>query len=329
VSAPSTAAAGRLAPSPSGRLHIGHARTFLVAWWRARSRQAKLTLRIEDLDAGRCSQEHIDGVLEDLEWLGLDWDGNWRLQSTGLDQMRAQAMDLAARGLAYACTCTRKEIAAAQSAPHGEEGPRYPGTCRGLYKDLDSARRSSGREPALRVLVPEGELHFVDQLHGTRAVNVQETCGDFPLLTRGGEPSYQLAVVVDDARDGVDEVVRGGDLLDVTARQIVLQRLLGYSTPRYAHVPLIVDAHGTRLAKRSAGLTLAELRARGVRPSQLVGAVARISGLPEAQEGRPHDFCAAFDLERIPAGPWWYDTDASSFRRPPYSPPEAWADVPE
>jgi glutamyl-tRNA synthetase len=317
VNSKSTAAAGRLAPSPSGRLHIGHARTFLVAWWRARSCQAKLTLRIEDLDAGRCNQEHIDGVLEDLEWLGLDWDGQWRLQSSGLEPMRDQALKLATRGLAYACTCTRKEIAAAQSAPHGEEGPRYPGTCRGLYKDLDSARLASGREPALRVQVPEGELQFVDQLHGARCVNVQQTSGDFPLLTRGGEPSYQLAVVVDDARDGVEEVVRGGDLLDVTARQIVLQRLLGYSTPRYAHVPLIVDVHGTRLAKRSAGLTLAELRARGVRPTQVVGAVARISGMPAADEGNPRDFCASFALDRIPTGPWWFDTDASSFRRPP------------
>ena len=164
--------AGRLAPSPSGRLHIGHARTFLVAWWRARSCQAKLTLRIEDLDAGRCSQEHIDGVLEDLEWLGLDWDGSWRLQSSGLAEMRTQALDLAERGLAYACTCTRKEIAAAQSAPHGEEGPRYPGTCRGLYKDLDSARQASGREPALRLCVPEGELHFDDQLQGLSLIHI-------------------------------------------------------------------------------------------------------------------------------------------------------------
>lgn len=311
------AAHGRLAPSPSGRLHIGHARTFLVAWWRARSLGARIALRIEDLDAGRCSREHVDGVLEDLEWLGLDWDGPWRLQSADLDRVRERAHDLAARGLAYACVCTRKEIAEAQSAPHGDEGPRYPGTCRGLYQSLDDARARSGREPALRLLVPEGAIEFDDLVHGRRRVDVQASVGDFPLLGRGGEPSYQLAVVVDDARDGVREVVRGGDLLDVTARQLLLQRLLGLPHPRHAHLPLVVDAHGKRLAKRSAGLTLAELRSAGVPPERIVGAVARISGLADADDGRPADYAAAFRLESLPAGPWWFDAEGLSFRRPP------------
>lgn len=310
------AADGRLAPSPSGRLHIGHARTFLVAWWRARSLGARIVLRIEDLDAGRCAQEHVDGVLQDLEWLGLDWDGPWRLQSAGLDPVRARAQELAARGLAYACVCTRKEIASAQSAPHGDEGPRYPGTCRGAYVDLAAARTRSGREPALRLRVPDGVTEFDDLLCGRRRVDVQQGVGDFPLLGRGGEPSYQLAVVVDDARDGVQEVVRGGDLLDVTARQIVLQRLLGLPTPRHAHVPLVVDAHGVRLAKRSAGLTLAELRAAGVRPERVAGAVARISGMPGADDGRPADYTAGFRLESLPEGPWWFDAEELSFRRP-------------
>ena len=308
---------GRLAPSPSGRLHIGHARTFLVAWWRARSLGARIVLRIEDLDAGRCSPDHVDGVLQDLEWLGLDWDGPWRLQSAGLEAVRARAHELAARGLAYPCVCTRKEIASAQSAPHGDEGPRYPGACRGLYKDLADARARSGREAALRLLVPDGVTLFDDLLCGRRAVDVQRTVGDFPLLGRGGEPSYQLAVVVDDARDGVQEVVRGGDLLDVTARQLLLQRLLGLPTPRHAHLPLVVDAQGVRLAKRSAGLTLAELRARGVAPERLVGAVARASGMPDADDGRPSDYAAGFRLERMPSEPCWFDAEGLSFRRPP------------
>ncbi|MEY2746113.1 MAG: hypothetical protein RL112_1155 [Planctomycetota bacterium] len=306
-------ATGRLAPSPSGRLHIGHARTFLVAWWRARSQGARLVLRVEDLDAGRCSPEHVAGVIEDLRWLGLDWDGPWRLQSEGLAAIRERAQWLLERGLAYPCVCTRKEVASAQSAPHGDEGPRYPGTCRGRWTSLAAARAETGREPALRLVVPPGPVEFVDELHGARAIDVQASVGDFPLLTRAGEPSYQLAVVVDDARDGVGEVVRGGDLLDVTARQVLLQRLLDLPTPRHAHVPLVLDAHGVRLAKRSAGLTLAELRGRGVAPGRIVAAVAASCGMAAGRAGSPGDFASSFRLADLPAGPCTFDAEEVSF----------------
>ncbi len=306
-------ATGRLAPSPSGRLHIGHARTFLVAYWRARSQGAPVVLRIEDLDAGRCSPEHVDGVLEDLQWLGLEWDGPWRLQSDGLQAIRARAHALLERGLAYPCVCTRKEVALAQSAPHGDEGPRYPGTCRGRYASMETARAASGREPALRLVVPPGPIEFVDQLHGARAIDVQAQVGDFPLLTRAGEPSYQLAVVVDDARDGIGEVVRGGDLLEVTARQVLLQQLLGLATPRHLHVPLVVDAQGVRLAKRSAGLTLAELRARGIAAERLVAAVAASCGMAPRRAGAPRDYVDLFRLEQLSSTPQAFDLEAVSF----------------
>jgi glutamyl-tRNA synthetase len=306
-------ATGRLAPSPSGRLHIGHARTFLVAWWRARAQGARLVLRVEDLDAGRCASEHVEGVLEDLAWLGLDWDGPWRLQSEGLAAIRERARWLLERGLAYPCVCTRKEVASAQSAPHGDEGPRYPGTCRGRWSSLEAARAATGRDAALRLVVPPGPIEFVDQVHGARAIDVQASVGDFPLLTRAGEPSYQLAVVVDDARDGVGEVVRGGDLLDVTARQVLLQRLLGLPTPRHLHVPLVVDARGVRLAKRSAGLTLQELRQRGVSPARVVAAVAASCGLATGREGAPGDYVSSFHLGDLPAGPCTFDAEEVSF----------------
>ncbi len=307
-------ATGRLAPSPSGRLHIGHARTFLCAYWRARSQGGRLVLRIEDLDAGRCSPEHVDGVVEDLRWLGLDWDGPFRLQSDGLESIRERAQWLLERGLAYPCVCTRKEVASAQSAPHGDEGPRYPGTCRGRWTSMEAARAATGREPALRLVVPPGRIEFVDQLHGGRAIDVQESIGDFPLLTRAGEPSYQLAVVVDDARDGVGEVVRGGDLLDVTARQVLLQRLLDLPTPRHAHVPLVVDALGARLAKRSAGLTLEELRRRGIAPERIVAAVAASCGMATGRERTPREFGDSFDLARLPLRPCTFDAEEVSFR---------------
>ncbi|HET9929936.1 MAG TPA: glutamate--tRNA ligase family protein, partial [Polyangiaceae bacterium] len=218
---------GRLAPSPTGLLHLGHARTFLVAWWSARSQHGRVVLRVEDLDGARSEQKYIDAALRDLEWLGLDWDGAPLIQSSGLPRLSAAIDGLVARGLAYPCTCTRGDIRNAQSAPQqGVTEPRYPGTCRGRYASLAEAEAQSGRPAGIRLRVPEGYVEFVDRLAGPQRFDVQAEVGDFLIARRNGAPAYQLAVVVDDAHQSVNEVVRGNDLLSSTARQIVLERAL-------------------------------------------------------------------------------------------------------
>ncbi len=295
---------GRLAPSPTGRLHLGHARSFLLAWWDARSRGGRVVLRLEDLDASRARPEFVRGCVEDLAWLGLDWDGPPRVQSEGREQLVAALAGLERRGLVYPCVCTRSEIEAALSAPHpGESGARYPGTCRGRFRDAAHAERETGRRAALRLAVPERELELTDRVVGPLRSNPSREVGDFPLTSRDGQIAYQLAVVVDDARDGVDSVLRGDDLLDSTGRQALLQELLGLPRPTWAHVPLVVDAGGRRLAKRADDLSLAELRARGVRPGAIVAWAARSAGLDVPAELRAEELLPAFDLARIPRIP--------------------------
>lgn len=269
---------GRLAPSPTGSLHLGHARTFLLAWWHARSRGGRIVLRIEDLDRTRVRPGMIEQCVEDLRWLGLDWDGPIRIQSEGESELRAAALTLLERGLAYPCVCTRREIERARSAPHADEHePPYPGTCRGRFATIEEARASTGREPALRFRVPTGSVHFVDALHGPSSFDVAAEVGDFPITSREGQVAYQLAVVVDDARDGVNEVVRGEDLLPSAARQALLQDALGLPRPAWYHVPLVTDA-GQRLAKRTDALSLRALRAAGASPRAIISWAARSSG---------------------------------------------------
>lgn len=299
-----SAIVGRLAPSPTGHLHLGHARSFLVAWWHARARGGRVVLRIEDLDVERVKAGMIDETLRDLEWLGLDWDGSPWIQSAGLSGIQAAAEELVARGLAYACVCTRREIEAAQSAPHaGEAGERYPGTCRGRFVSVEAAERESGRQAALRCVAEAGVVEFEDGVLGAQAFDVESTVGDFPILRRAGFPAYQLAVVVDDARQGVNEIVRGADLVDSTARQVLLQRALGYARPRWWHIPLVVDADGRRFAKRSDDIALARLRALGVAPERVVAWVARRSGIPHAEPAPAADFAPDFDMRRLPQTP--------------------------
>jgi glutamyl-tRNA synthetase len=299
MSAP--AIVGRLAPSPTGHLHLGHARSFLLAWWHARSRGGRLVLRLEDLDVERVKPGLVEATLADLAWLGLDWDGEPWIQSRGEDAIAAAARELVARGRAYPCTCTRREIAEAASAPHaGEAGPRYPGTCRGRWSSLAEAEAATGRAPALRFVVRPGPVEIEDGLHGRVRFDVERDAGDFPIYRRAGSPAYQLAVVVDDARQGVNEIVRGDDLLESAARQALLQEALGLPRPRWWHVPLVTDATGRRLAKRSDDVSLASLRALGVDPRRVVGWVARSAGIAEALDGQPRDFLRAFDLCRLP-----------------------------
>ncbi len=295
---------GRLAPSPTGHLHLGHARSFLVAWWHARSRGGRIVLRIEDLDVDRVKPGMIEETLADLAWLGVDWDGEPLVQSATRSRIDDAANELLTRGLAYPCTCTRSEIASAASAPHADDTTsRYPGTCRGKWRTLAEAESATGRAACLRFVVREGPVEIVDGIQGHVAFDVAAQVGDFPIVRRAGSPAYQLAVVVDDAHQGVTEIVRGDDLLESAARQALLQDALGIARPSWWHVPLVTDAAGRRLAKRSDDVSLATLRRAGVDPNALAAWVARRSGIAEASPAPPADFAADFQMERLPREP--------------------------
>ena len=258
-------------------------------------------MRLEDLDGPRVQPGMSEAALRDLEWLGLDWDGEPLVQSEGLERINHAARDLFERGLAYACSCTRADVRDAQSAPQtADREPCYPGTCRGRYASLEAAERESGRAPALRVRVPEGEIEIDDRFLGRSRHDVQRETGDFPILRRDGAPAYQLAVVVDDGAEGVNEVLRGDDLLSSAARQWHLQTLLGLPHPTWVHVPLVVDETGRRLAKRRDDLSLSELRAAGVDPRAIVAWAARSSGLDVPERVNASEVTARFELEHVP-----------------------------
>ena len=291
---------GRFAPSPTGELHLGNARTALLAWLWARSEGGRFSVRVEDLDRPRVRPGLAAQQLDELRWLGLDWDGEVMFQS-----QRSAAYDAALQRLdTYPCFCSRAEIAAAASAPHaGEEGPRYPGTCR----DLDSGQRSERartRTPALRLRVPAGAVEFEDLLSGRQRFDPQAEVGDFVLRRADGIHAYQLAVVVDDAAMGIDQVLRGADLLPSTARQILLYRMLGAAEPRWAHAPLVLSAEGQRLQKRDRPTSLSALRAAAAEPRHLIALLASISGLPAPAEGcAPGELVPRFAPGLVPRHP--------------------------
>lgn len=302
---------GRLAPSPTGVLHLGNARSFLLAWLSIRRQGGKMLLRIEDLDGPRVKQGAIDSAIEDLQWLGLDWDGEIRIQSRFRERHEAAISSLVDRGLAYPCVCTRREIEEAASAPHESELPStetvYPGTCRNRWASVEEARNSSGREPAIRLRLDSESVPFMD---GFRGQEPGVLAGDFVLQKRDGTPAYQLAVVVDDVADGVTEVLRADDLIPSTPRQLLLYRLFQWESPIMIHVPLLVGADGLRLAKRHGDTSLAHYRRQGVTAEEVVGALASLSGLSEeGQKLRPEDLIDAFDLGKVPAAPViWNDS---------------------
>jgi glutamyl-tRNA synthetase len=284
----------RFAPSPSGRLHLGNARSALLGWLQARAAGGEFLLRIEDLDPDRSSEESIEGIYEDLRWLGLDWDGPVMKQSerAGAYAEALSALDLIGR--IYPCWCSRAEIARAASAPHlGEEGPRYPGTC------ASGGTAKSGRAPALRFRVAPGETTFVDGVHGLYSQDVDTVVGDFVVRRVDGVASYQLAVVVDDAAQGITDVLRGDDLLSSTPRQLQLYQALALPPPRFAHVPLLVDAEGKRLAKRDGALTIAALRAGGRNPEEVIGLLAKWSGLGEGKPVKAAELVPGFSLKGV------------------------------
>ena len=268
-------------------MHAGNVFAALMAWLGVRSAGGRMVLRIEDLDPRAHRPEATRQLLDDLRWLGLDWDEGPYYQSKRTEVYVEALRSLKERGLTYPCFCTRAELHAA-TAPHASDGTvLYAGTCRGLSPD-EVARKEGTRAPATRLIVPReddpaGTIAFYDLVYGPQREVLAHSCGDFLVRRSDGIMAYQLAVVVDDALMGITQVVRGNDLLGSTARHIYLQRLLGYDQPVYAHVPLLVAPDGRRLSKRDKDLDLGEIRAHDAGPERLLGRLAATVGL--AQDG--------------------------------------------
>ncbi len=309
-----TALRGRYAPSPTGTLHLGNLRTALLAWLFARHAGGGFILRMEDLDRPRVRPGAAERQLDDLRWLGLDWDegpdvggalGPY-VQSARAALYDAALARLCERGLLYPCYCTRAELARLASAPHaGDEPPRYPGTCRTLTARQRREYETAGRRPAWRFRSPDRPIRFHDEIAGDVVQDVGTAVGDFVVRRSDGVVAYQLAVVVDDALMGVSQIVRGGDLLLSTPRQLTLYDALGYPRPKaYAHVPIALDAAGERMAKRDASAGLSALRARGVRPARVVGALAASAGVwPHGEPATSADLLRTFTAGRITRNP--------------------------
>ena len=290
---------GRFAPSPSGRMHLGNIWSGLLAWLSARSAGGEMVLRLEDLDPDRCTRAWCDQVMRDLEWLGLTWDNEPVYQSERTAVYAQAFHTLEEQGLIYPCYCTRAERLAA-SAPHRSDGQTiYDGRCSRLTPE-EREVLSQTRRPAWRVKVGEKSITFCDLLQGEYKEDLKTDCGDFILRRSDGVYAYQLAVVVDDAAMGVNQVVRGSDLLSSTPRQIYLQRLLGLSEREYGHVPLLLSADGRRLAKRDRDQELGELQSRYTAP-ELLGRLAHLAGLiPEPAPITAQQLIPLFSWEKLP-----------------------------
>ena len=287
---------GRFAPSPTGRLHVGNLRTALASWLASVREGGDVVVRIEDLDRANSSPEHASGQLQDLRDIGLEVEeAPWR-QSERFGAYDAVIAELTGRGLTYPCYCTRREILEAASAPHGPEGA-YPGTCRELDGAERRRREESGRPAAIRLRSGGEVVEFDDRLLGRYTGRVD----DVVLRRNDGVPAYNLAVVVDDAEQGVTQVVRGDDLAPSTPRQILLQRLLGLPTPEYGHVPLVLGPDRERLAKRHGAVTLDDLRRLGIPPDDVRDELLRSLGLPSVPL---FEAASIFEWERVPRDPW-------------------------
>ncbi len=292
---------GRYAPSPTGELHLGNLRTALLAWLFARSEGSQFLLRIEDLDPDRVRPGLAEAQLHDLRSIGIDWDGEPVVQSERARRHEDALARLEAGGLVYRCFCSRREVREAASAQHGDapEGI-YPGTCRGLSDAESDRRAAAGEEYALRLRAELAEVTYDDRIHGTRT----EVADDVVLRRRDGVVAYNLAVVVDDHDQGVEEIVRGDDLLPATAAQAFLCDRLGIPRPAWAHVPLVLGPDGERLAKRHGAVTLADLAERGLRPADALIWMARSLDLTApGEQVTVRDLVARFDPSRIPREP--------------------------
>ncbi|WP_127587902.1 tRNA glutamyl-Q(34) synthetase GluQRS [Paenibacillus koleovorans] len=306
---------GRFAPTPSGQLHLGNARTALLAWLQMRSVGGEFLLRMEDIDTYRSKPSLAQQILDDLRWLGIDWDTGPDIggpdapytQSERLKLYEAAMRQLFEKDALYPCFCSRADLQQIASAPHGlaSEGPAYPGLCRGLTAN-ERAERAARKTPSIRFRMPEEDgIEFEDAFLGWQRFSPSQHGGDF-IVRRADEVfGYQLAVVVDDAAMRITDVLRGADLLDSTPRQLQLYEALALPAPRFAHVPLLVGADGQRLSKRHGSTTLAAWRGAGTPPERVVGALAWLSGLI----AQPEPLRAAelarepFRLDAVPAEP--------------------------
>jgi len=301
---------GRFAPSPTGTLHIGNLRTALVAWCAARGSDLGFVVRMEDLDRVTSRRSIEQDQLADLQQLGLDWDEPVVRQSDRFDLHRDALRVLVENGLTFRCYCTRREIGEALSAPHGTSAAsRYPGTCRRLTVDQIQAFEAAGRQPAIRlnahVGAPKGSKPPTVEYNDLMCGPQRGQPDDIVLQRNDGVPAYHLAVVVDDADQGITQVVRGDDLLDATASQAHLAALLGLPTPTYAHVPLVLGTDGARLAKRHGSVSLAERTELLGTTSRVVGEMAWSLGLaPPGEELSPPQVLQRFDWSRLPRLPW-------------------------
>ena len=292
---------GRFAPTPSGRLHLGNLMCAMLAWLSAKSRGGKCVLRIEDLDAARCPfmGENTKYLLDDLAWMGLEFDGEvlWQSQRTAVYE--GYFAKLQEAGLIYPCYCSRAELHAT-SAPHLSDGvPLYDRKC--LLRAERGEAPPVGRKPAMRLRVPDRDVAFCDVLQGAYTENLEKECSDFVVRRSDGVYAYQMAVVVDDALSGVNEVVRGNDLLSSTPRQMYLQELLGFSHPVYAHIPLLTDAEGRRLSKREGDGCMERVREVYPDARPVIGALAAALGLiPSPESISLQELLPLFDWAKIP-----------------------------
>jgi glutamyl-tRNA synthetase len=288
---------GRFAPSPTGRMHLGNVFCALLSWLSAKSKGGEWRLRIEDIDPDRSRRDFALQLMDDLQWLGLPWDGEVVWQSQRGDIYEHYLKQLEDAGLTYPCYCTRADIMATQ-APHETDGRIvYAGTCRG--KKFDEMAQNVPH--ATRFMVPDEDITFQDGHYGEQCVNLAKHCGDYILRRKDGAWAYQLAVVVDDALMGITEVVRGRDLLLSTPQQLHLYRTLGFQEPTYFHHPLLINENGQRLCKRDKSLDLSVLREKHKNPDEIVGFLAFCAGiLPSPISLKPQDLLPLFDWQKVP-----------------------------
>lgn len=277
---------GRFAPTPSGKLHLGNAFSFLMAYLVARQAGGSVLMRIEDLDPARSKQSYADGVFRCLDALGFEWDNEPVYQSSRTEAYFEAYQVLDHKGLLYPCFCTRSDLHSA-NAPHFGEEVLYQGTCRTLSK-IEREEKAKLRNPATRIVVPTEQLAFNDLFQGPQSFNLAESSGDFIVQRSDGVYAYQLAVTVDDAWMGVTSIVRGSDLITSTPRQMYLQKCLGYTTPTYGHVPLLVDSEGRRLSKRSQSTDIDYLlNEKCLKPEYLLGKIAYTAGIVDEMRSYP------------------------------------------